>query len=162
MIKDRMRAGGVREKLHKVLAAHPNGLTTVQLLAAGKLSVPVKNASAVLSQMRTSGQVAGQRCGRECLWTLLPPAIKPTPAKATAPANAAPDGWASQLATPADDFASTTAQKKARESAAIAEQLADFQRHGGRIEVLGNTPLRKEPSYRASMRGVARQSDVPL
>ncbi|MBB3759250.1 hypothetical protein [Xanthomonas arboricola] len=52
-------------------------------------------------------------------------------------------------------LALSAAQKKAIESARIAQEIADFQAHGGRIEVLGNTPIRRPGGYRQSMSGIA-------
>ncbi|RFF51698.1 hypothetical protein [Xanthomonas campestris] len=52
-------------------------------------------------------------------------------------------------------FALSTSQKKAQESARIAQQIAAFQADGGHIEVLGTTPIRRPPGYRQSMSGIA-------
>ncbi|QHG87969.1 hypothetical protein ACCQ13_14885 [Xanthomonas sp. NCPPB 1638] len=61
----------------------------------------------------------------------------------------------SPIAPPPSGFALTAAQKKARESACITEQIAAFQAGGGCIEVLGTTPIRHPPGYRQSMSGIA-------
>jgi len=49
---------------------------------------------------------------------------------------------------PTGSHNSTTVQHKDRERAELADLLAAFRRAGGKVEVLGNTPVRRELSRR--------------
>lgn len=49
---------------------------------------------------------------------------------------------------PTGSHNSTTVQHKDRDRAVIAYQLAAFKRAGGKVEILGNTPVRQELSRR--------------
>jgi len=50
--------------------------------------------------------------------------------------------------TPRGSHNSTTVQHKDREPEELADQIAAFKRAGGKVEILGNTPARREMSRR--------------
>lgn len=53
-----------------------------------------------------------------------------------------------ERSVPTGSHNSTTVQHKDRERAELADLLATFRRAGGKVEVLGNTPVRRELSRR--------------
>jgi len=126
----------------------PAGASAEELLAAGTLTCTLKQLNSSLAAMRDTGQVQASVTKGNRVWMLTttmhrlmrtPDArVEPTRAAVARVMRSAPTG----------SHNSTTVQHKDRERAVIADQLAAFRRAGGKVEVLGNTPVRQELSRR--------------
>lgn len=126
----------------------PAGASADELLAAGTLTCTLKQLNSSLAAMRDTGQVQASVTKGNRVWMLTttmhrlmrtPDArVEPTRAAVARVMRSAPTG----------SHNSTTVQHKDRERAVIADQLAAFRRAGGKVEVLGNTPVRQELSRR--------------
>lgn len=126
----------------------PTGASADELLAAGTLTCTLKQLNSSLAAMRDTGQVQASVTKGNRVWMLTttmhrlmrtPDArVEPTRAAVARVMRSAPTG----------SHNSTTVQHKDRERAVIADQLAAFRRAGGKVEVLGNTPVRQELSRR--------------
>lgn len=126
----------------------PAGASADELLAAGTLTCTLKQLNGSLAAMRDTGQVQASVTKGNRVWMLTttmhrlmrtPDArVEPTRAAVARVMRSAPTG----------SHNSTTVQHKDRERAVIADQLAAFRRAGGKVEVLGNTPVRQELSRR--------------
>lgn len=138
---------GRAASIRALLLDHPAGATAEQLLAAG-IDCSLKQLSGSLAAMRDTGQVQASITKGNRVWMLTttmhrlmrtPDArVEPTRAAVARVMRSAPTG----------SHNSTTVQHKDRDRAVIADQLAAFRYAGGEIEVLGNTPTRRELSRR--------------
>jgi len=126
----------------------PAGASAEELLAAGTLTCTLKQLNSSLGAMRDTGQVQSSITKGNRIWMLTttmhrlmrtPDArVEPSRAAVTRVIRSAPTG----------SHNSTTVQHKDRDRAVIADQLAAFRRAGGKVEILGNTPVRQELSRR--------------
>jgi hypothetical protein len=126
----------------------PAGASADELLAAGTLTCTLKQLNSSLAAMRDTGQVQASITKGNRVWMLTttmhrlmrtPDArVEPTRAAVVRVMRSAPTG----------SHNSTTVQHKDRDRAEIADQLAAFHRAGGKVEILGNTPVRQELSRR--------------
>lgn len=124
------------------------GASDEELLAAGTLTCTLKQLNSSLAAMRDTGQVQVSITKGIKVWMLTttmhrlmrtPDArVEPTRAAVARVMRSAPTG----------SHNSTTVQHKDRDRAEIADQLAAFRRAGGKVELLGNTPVRQELSRR--------------
>ncbi|WP_448130698.1 hypothetical protein [Stenotrophomonas rhizophila] len=126
----------------------PAGASVEELLAAGTLACTLKQLNSSLAAMRDTGQVQASITKGNRVWMLTatmhrlmrnPDArVEPTRAAVARVMRSAPTG----------SHNSTTVQHKDRDRAEIADQLAAFKSAGGKVEILGNTPVRQELSRR--------------
>ncbi len=126
----------------------PAGASAEELLAAGTLTCTLKQLNSSLAAMRDTGQVQASVTKGNRVWMLTTKMhrlmrtsdarVEPTRAAVARVMRSAPTG----------SHNSTTVQHKDRDRAVIADQLAAFRRAGGKVEVLGNTPVRQELSRR--------------
>ncbi len=138
------RAAAIRA----LLLDRPAGASDEELLASGTLTCTLKQLNSSLAAMRDTGQVQVSVTKGNRVWMLTttmhrlmrtPDArVEPTRAAVTRVMRSAPTG----------SHNSTTVQHKDRDRAVIADQLAAFKRAGGKVEILGNTPVRQELSRR--------------
>lgn len=138
------RAAAIRA----LLLDRPAGASDEELLASGTLTCTLKQLNSSLAAMRDTGQVQVSITKGNRVWMLtttmhklmrtLDARMEPTRAAAARVMRSAPTG----------SHNSTTVQHKDRDRAVIADQLAAFRRAGGKVEVLGNTPVRQELSRR--------------
>lgn len=138
------RAAAIRA----LLLDRPAGASDEELLASGTLTCTLKQLNSSLAAMRDTGQVQVSVTKGNRVWMLTttmhrlmrtPDArVEPTRAAVTRVMRSAPTG----------SHNSTTVQHKDRERAVIADQLAAFRRAGGKVELLGNTPARREMTRR--------------
>jgi len=126
----------------------PAGASVEELLAAGTLTCSLKQLSSSLAAMRDTGQLQASITKGNRVWLLTPTMhrLMRTPDARVEPTRAAVVRV--MRSAPTGSHNSTTVQHKDRERAEIAEQLAAFKRAGGKVEVLGNTPVRQELSRR--------------
>lgn len=138
------RAAAIRA----LLLDQPAGASDEELLASGTLTCTLKQLNSSLAAMRDTGQVQVSITKGNRVWMLTttmhrlmraPDArVEPTRAAVARVMRSAPTG----------SHNSTTVQHKDRDRAVIADQLAAFKRAGGKVEILGNTPVRQELSRR--------------
>lgn len=138
------RAAAIRA----LLLDRPAGASDEELLASETLACTLKQLNSSLAAMRDTGQVQVSITKGNRVWMLTttmhrlmrtPDArVEPTRAAVARVMRSAPTG----------SHNSTTVQHKDRDRAVIAAQLAAFQRAGGKVEILGNTPVRQELSRR--------------
>lgn len=138
------RAAAIRA----LLLDRPAGASDEELLASGTLTCTLKQLNSSLAAMRDTGQVQVSITKGNKVWMLTPTMhrlmrtpdarVEPTRAAVVRVTRSAPTG----------SHNSTTVQHKDRDRAVIADQLAAFKRAGGKVEILGNTPVRQELSRR--------------
>jgi len=138
------RAAAIRA----LLLDRPAGASDEELLASGTLTCTLKQLNSSLAAMRDTGQVQVSITKGNRVWMLTttmhrlmrtPDArVESTRAAVARVMRSAPTG----------SHNSTTVQHKDRDRAVIADQLAAFKRAGGKVEILGNTPVRQELSRR--------------
>lgn len=138
---------GRAASIRALLLDRSAGATTEQLLAAG-IDCSPKQLNSSLAAMCDTGQVQASINRGARIWMLTPTMhrlmrtpdarVQPTRAAAARVMRSAPTG----------SHNSTTVQHKDRERAELAEQIATFKRAGGKVEILGNTPARREMSRR--------------
>lgn len=138
------RAALVRSLLYTL----PAGATAEQLIATGRLDCSHKQLSNSLGAMCDSGQVRISTTTGNKVWFLTDAMLKlmRTP-DATVPPTRTPVECVMR-GVPTGSNNSTTVLHRDRERLALAAQIAAFCLNGGTIQVLGNTPFRRELSRR--------------
>lgn len=133
----------------------PAGASDEELLASGKLTCTHKQLNSSLAAMRDTGQVQVSITKGNRVWMLTPTMhrLMRTPDARVEPTRAAVARV--MRSAPTGSHNSTTVQHKDRDRAVIADQLAAFKRAGGKVEILGNTPVRQELSRRQINDGAA-------
>lgn len=126
----------------------PAGASAEELLAAGTLTCTLKQLNSSLAAMRDTGQLQASVTKGNRVWMLTTTMhrLMRTPDARVEPTRAAVARV--MRSVPTGSHNSTTVQHKDRERTVIADQLAAFRRAGGKVEILGNTPVRQELSRR--------------
>jgi len=146
----RIQKYGRAAKIRDVLFAIPTGATTVEIKAAADLSDGLSAIGTSLVAMRKSDQVTMTMGPNSIIWHLTPKTraemarLAATAAVFNRPRRAPP----APSARPSDS--STTIRHKDDARTEIAAQLESFRRAGGKIEILGHTPLKSVPNRRTS------------
>lgn len=138
---------GRAAEIRALLLDRPAGATAEQLLAAG-IDCSTKQLNSSLAAMCDTGQVQASINRGDRIWMLTPTMhrLMRTPDARVQPTRAA--AARVMRSVPTGSHNSTTVQHKDRDRAEIADQLAAFRRAGGKVEVLGNTPTRREMTRR--------------
>mgnify|MGYP000926022378 CR=1 FL=1 len=145
------RAAAIRD----VLVQFPNGATTAQIRTAGGMEVTAAVIGRSLQNMHAKDQVTMKMADNAILWNLNPRLRQAMAIAANRPsaANAnAPLPTTSSARGRAGD-STTTVRHREQERLTLAAQVAAFQQAGGKIEVLGNTPLRGNKTRREIIEG---------
>ncbi len=147
------RAGRIRA----VLLLFPEGATAAQVHTAGDFDCNVIAVNDALAAMRRAELVSQKVSGAQRLWRLTPRTVV-LMRRAEQAAKQKHATAARRAPAPVDTaaFASTSIQRKDLERAQLKKEMDEFKRRGGRVQVLGNTPIRKDKTYRASQSGIAR------
>ncbi|WP_416203732.1 hypothetical protein [Xanthomonas euvesicatoria] len=156
-----MQTKGLAAQLRAGLFHTKDGATSADLQASAAPECSRSQITHALNAMRGTGLVSRTPDPNGTRWRLTPATrIKVAKTITSAAENTARRTTATVTAShtvPAHAVvALSPAQKKANESARISQAIAEFEANGGRIEVLGNTPIRRAAGYRQSMGGIAQ------
>ena len=139
---------GRTAKLRGLLLDRPEGAPTDELLSAGGFDCTKRQLHDSLKAMTASGQVCESRSGGRILWVLSDTMrrLMLTPELVDPPTRAAVEN----VMRPSRSISthSTTIQHKEAERLELAAKIERFCAQGGRIEVLGATPIRPNLSRR--------------
>lgn len=146
---------GRTAKLRGLLLDRPEGAPTDELLSAGGFDCTKRQLHDSLKAMTASGQVCESRTGGRILWVLSDTMrrLMLTPELINPPTRAA----VGKVMRPSRSISthSTTIQHKEAERLELAAKIERFCAKGGRIEVLGATPIRPNLSRRQINHGSA-------
>lgn len=155
-----MQSKGFAAQLREGLFHAKDGMTSAALQATTAPDCTRSQITRALNAMRGTGLVTRKPDPAGTIWSLTAAtrtkvartltSDAENTARRTKPAVVSPHTTPSHAV-----LALSAAQKKAIESARIAQEISDFQARGGRIEVLGSTPIRRSAGYRQSMSGIA-------
>lgn len=142
---------GRAARIREVLVHFPAGATVAQIIAAGGIKATAYAVGKSLVSMREQDQVVMSMGNNRLLWALAP-RLRQAMAAMIGRSVAGPRCPPSMPRFRADDSA-TTIRHREKDRQALAAQLAAFQKAGGRIEVLGNTPIRPSRTRREVIQG---------
>lgn len=154
----RIQRYGRAARIRDVLAAFPNGATTVEIKAAGDLPESLKIIGTSLVAMRSSDQVT-MTMGPSCILWALTPAVRQEMARLAAAAKIDRRPRRSLPASACPPDSSTTIRHKEEARNEIANGIEAFRRAGGKIEKLGNTPFKSVHNRRQA--NESRLAGVP-
>lgn len=149
----RIQPHGRAALIREVLTAFPAGATTAEIKVAGEMPESLKVIGTSLIHMRESDQVV-MSMGDNCIrWTLTP---KIRQAMARIKSLATSQARVASRPAPAHSRASdgaTTIRHKEKDRAELERLIAAFQKAGGKIQVLSNTPLKSLLNRRQVVEG---------
>lgn len=143
---------GRAARIREVLVHFPAGATVAQIIAAGGIKATASVVGKSLVSMREQDQVV-MSMGNNCVLWALAPLLRQAMAALVGRSTAAGPRCPPPMPRMRADDSATTIRHREKDRQALAAQLAAFQKAGGRIEVLGNTPIRPGRTRREVIQG---------
>lgn len=144
----RIQRFGRAAQIRTYLATLPpnEGATAEQIIAGARLDCTNGKLSSSLSAMCDTGQAVALTWKGKRTWALSGAMHKLMRAQDTQPTRRAAASAARPMPTGSNN--STTVLHKDQERQELAHLLAEFRKRGGKIEVLGTTPIRAHMTRR--------------